>query len=298
VTGYEQKTDADAASGADETERERRMDVRAERESEMEAHWGATGVTLDGSEPPPTTRLTSEDYAALLDESDLSDATQARPEDVGPCPVVESLLPSLPLLTPPAPPELERRDAYVISNEEGLRRAFSAIRHARRRLAQNERMQRPEVEALERELATLKEANTKANAAQLQAIERYENAISVYAQTHRKEVLGSETPRKGEPKTRDYGIGRISYRASGGEYRWRQDMTPKEAKEALAQWALRQHSAMDPDDERILVAEEKRYVPDRDAIEEYVETLEGFVVPDGLEWVPEGEVVTVKTEEK
>jgi hypothetical protein len=188
--------------------------------------------------------------------------------------------------------------AYVISDEEGLRRAFSAIRYARRRLEQNKRMQAPEVEALERELFMLKEANARANYALERTIEAKERAIEVYAQLHRKDVLGSEAPRKGEKKTRDYGIGRISYRAVGGEYRWRQDMTPKDAKEALARWALRQHSAMGADDERILVTEEKRYVPDREAIEEYVETLEGFTVPDGLEWVPESESITVKVGEE
>ncbi len=288
-----------------------------------------------------------------VDESDLSDATQARPEDMPPatsgvavgavydhafapspdedyCGVCGGArrihLPPpprpLPPLPPPEPPSLapgmvavlvgqdiltgaqvERRDAYVISDEDGLRRAFSAIRHARRRLAQNERMQRPEVEALERELADLKEANAKANAAQLREIAFQENAIEVYAQLHRKEVLGSETPRKGEPKTRDYGIGRISYKGRPRGYRLRQDLKPSDARAMLTKWATEREAAGDVDLRAgPLMVQPTEKEPDLERIKEYADACseqdKTRVVPDGLEWVPEGETITVKTEEK
>jgi hypothetical protein len=252
--------------------------------------------------------------------------TPPRPEEVGllegarrmPSSVLVSPTP----LPPPEPSELapgevavlvgqdiltgatvERRDAYVIFDEDGLRRAFSAIRHARRRLAENERMQRPEVEALERELAILKEANARANVAQLREIAFQENAIEVYAQTHRKEVLGSETPRKGEPKTRDYGIGRISYKGRPRGYRLRQDLKPSDARAMLTKWATEREAAGDVDLRAgPLMVQPTEKEPDLERIKEYADACseqdKTRVVPDGLEWVPEGETITVKTEEK
>jgi phage host-nuclease inhibitor protein Gam len=227
-----------------------------------------------------------------LDEPDLSDATQARSEDVARQETLKrwDALDAEPLassvLAVPASP------AYVISDEEDLRRAFGAIRHARRRLDQNKRMQAPEVEALERELFLLKEANARANKALQEEIAHKERAITVYAQLHRKDVLGSETPREGETKTRNYGIGKISYRKAGGQYRWRQDVTAED-EAALLKWATDRTGPTTP-----LTTLER--VIDLEAIKSFALADQSgkAEAPPGLEWVPEGETITVKVGEE
>jgi hypothetical protein len=252
-----------------------------------------------------------------LDESDINEETQARPEDVTPLP-------------PPEPPELAPGEVAVlvgqtvltdagdliddatgevledapgwdqatkqIATVEGLNWVGHVLRDAHVTMAENERLAADEIADLERRLSVARLRLERAQKPLKDRIAFFESRVVAFAQTHRTELLRGL---RKDAKSRLLPSGlRVGWKKAGGEYRWRQDMTPKEAKERLAEWALRQHSAMDPDDTRILVTEEKRYVPDRDAIEEYVGTLEGFTVPDGLEWVPEHEDVTIKVGEE
>lgn len=176
-----------------------------------------------------------------------------------------------------------------IEDETALMRAFASLRRAERALAQNRRMQAPALEELRQELAALEQDCARANLALEARAEHHRNRIEVYARTHRDELV------QGKRKTRDFGIGKVSFRATGGEYRWRQDMAKAEREAALLEWAEVQMESwrrlgrvappLTTTTTAADVREIKRYVmADQSGKAE---------APPGLEWVPEGESVSI-----
>lgn len=175
-----------------------------------------------------------------------------------------------------------------IEDEAGLMRAFASLRRANLALAQNKRLQAPVLEEARRELAALEERCAKANAALEARAEHHRNRIEVYARLHRDELV------QGKRKTRDFGIGSVSFKRAGGEYRWRKDMKPAEREAALLGWA--QDFQKHVDDVTLTFQVHK---PDVDAIK-YVLALmsqdngETAEAP-GLEYVPEHEELKIET---
>jgi phage host-nuclease inhibitor protein Gam len=262
---YEQQADFDAASGADEVERERRADLTAEIQAGREFS---------------------------LDEPDLSDATQARPEDVARQealtrwealdaePLASSVL-AVPAEEPRDGPGWDKATSSIVSLD-GLNWAGGVLREIRAAMAANEEMARGEIEALEHKLAVARLRLDRAQKPLKADAEFFERAIETYAQAHKAEILNGY----GKRKSRRLPSGlTVAYRAVGGEYRWRQDMTPKEREEELLGWAL------ENDLTDFLKAKRE---PDYDAVKRWLGAqAAGFRAPPGLEWVPEGETVKV-----
>lgn len=245
----EQMADFDAASGADEMEREAR---------------------------------------AL----DLSDATQARPEGVEQSTeltadgdLIDSATGEVLENAPGWDPVTKR-----ILNNEGLDWAGARLREKREALAEIRRMEANELERLNKQILALAERTERAEAPIQRAAEGLEALITAYAKDHRAEVLkGRRTKSALFPS----GL-RVAYRAVGGEYRWRQDMTPREREEVLLRWAKEIEEWSD----EILTRSDPK--PDLEAIKRFALADQSgkSEAPPGLEWVEPGESIVVKVEEE
>jgi hypothetical protein len=235
--------------------------------------------------------------AAALDESDLSDATQARQEDVafagagtidwGPT-----------TQEPPAHvsaddgtydgPGWDKATRSIVSLD-GLNWAGGVLREIRAAMAQNEEMAKGEIEALEHKLNVARLRLDRAQKPLASDAEFFERAIATYAQAHKAEILKGY----GKRKSRRFPSGlTVAYRAVSGGFRWRKDVTADD-ETALLKWATDRTGSVTP-----LTKMER--VIDLEAIKSFALADQSgkAEAPPGLEWVPEGETITVKVGEE
>lgn len=181
-----------------------------------------------------------------------------------------------------------------IEDEAGLVRAFASLRRATRALEQNRRMQAPVLEEARRELEALEAKCAKANAALEARAEHHRNRIEVYARTHRDELV------QGKRKTRDFGIGSVSFRMTGGEYRWRKDLSASTREAMLLRWATDRTGPTTPltKMERVFdLSAVKAYADDMTKRDQADTGTFERVTPPGLEYVPEHEELKIAVED-
>lgn len=226
-----------------------------------------------------------------LDESDLADATQARPEDVAPLRTDAGDLADAQtgevLEDAPGWDPVTKR----ILSMEGLDWAGARLREKHEAMEAIRRMEGNEVARINKQLLKLAERTERAEAPLRRDAEFLEAIIRAYAADHKAEILKG---RRTKSALLPSGL-RVGWKTKhkGGEYVWDEKMTPKEREAALVEWANAVNAAGGP----CLVYDVPK--PDLTGIKTHLAVLQvksghSPAAPPGLEWVPEHEDVVVK----
>lgn len=186
-------------------------------------------------------------------------------------------------------PLLPGKEPWRVRDLSGLEWAFKQKAEADKEAAENLARAEAEVAELEREIAVLRLRAENINKPLVKRAAYFESHIRVYAEQNRAELLGS-----GKRKSRKFLHGELAWKdRPEGHYR---KLDGAENERALLAWAQQ----LD-DGQGVLVARETVESVNLDAAKEYLTKISGVLkgrqVAPGLEWVPPGVDLKVKTVE-
>lgn len=178
------------------------------------------------------------------------------------------------------------KERHCATDLRGADWAARKLREALEQCALNARMHEAEMEALNRKMMEAEERLVRANAPFRKAAAFMENALHVFAETHREEVLrGLRTKSRLLPS----GV-RIGWKKAGGEYRWRKDMTPAEREAALLAWAQDYDARLGTE-----FVEKRPALKPLAVVTKHLNAHWPRQVVPGLEYVPESEELRIET---
>lgn len=190
----------------------------------------------------------------------------------------------------PLPPG---KEPWRIRDLSSLEWAFKQKAEADKEATENLARAEVEVAELEKEIARLRERAASINEPLVKRAAFFESHIRVYAEQNRAEILGS-----GRRKSRKFLHGELAWKERK-EGHYRMEKTP-EAKGRLLMWA-RENEVAEDGTFRHLYGPSDHDVVYRDNVEAYLQfaTQKTGIrqVAPGLEWVPPGETLEVKTGE-
>ncbi len=185
------------------------------------------------------------------------------------------------------------RERHCITSLEGADWAGHRLREAQEQVALNEEMAEAEIEALNRKMVAVRERMKAADAPFRSAVAYFDNALRVYAETHRAEVLKGLSS-KAKSRLLPSGV-RIGWRKDSGGYRWDDAMPAAERKAKLLEWARVEEDATD----EILIKSNPE--PDLAEIKQHLAAFasqgRSLDVPPGLKYVPESETLEIVVKE-
>jgi hypothetical protein len=196
------------------------------------------------------------------------------------------------------------KERHCATDLRGADWAGRKLREAQEQIDLNAGMAEAELAILARKVRLVRERQDKADAPFRSTVGFMENALRVFAETHRDEVL------KGlRKKSRLLPCGvTIGWRAQKGDYRYDQrpgpdgrPPTPAQNRAALVAWAEGEQASRDED--LIPLVNPGPAVPDLEEIKRHAASIRitgvcDVFVPPGLEYVPAGEVLTVSVGEE
>lgn len=198
----------------------------------------------------------------------------------GVCLVSEPIWP--PPLDADGDPDPAATEGWAIRSLEDLEWALKRLGELEVEAEGNRRRAQAEADSLQRKIAVIRERRDAINAPLERGVVFFESHIKAYAEKHKGELLGS-----GKRKTRKFLHGALSWKKTGGRWRYRQDPDGErlpDAEKQLLAWAQSNHPGA--------IREKVERSVDLDAVKTYAKTT--GEVPDGLEFVPESDELEIK----
>jgi len=181
------------------------------------------------------------------------------------------------------------KERHCITDLRGADWAGRKFRDADQQIRLNEEMAEGEIEALNRKMIEVRERLRQADAPFRRTVDYFRNALEVFAQANRAEVLKGL---RSDAKSRLLPSGvRIGWKSREGGYRWDPTKTDAQNRSALMPFAL-SRGLTKPGPVQI----------DLEAVKAELAALhdpeQPRFTPPGLEYVPPGETLSVTTKGK